>query len=208
MGARVFPKELPCIDGVWRDKDEGTERKYFKKIKENTEGWLGGSRIKLAGVINQKPKYKPNSPIITPIELPENEGMFTSEAELIAEGIIEKEEVQKEKKEVPSPLPHVQKKSRKFYVVTSYRVEPYYAEYVARAPLNKEGKAPDISRADFAFCRAIYRRGFGEEEIVRILMRESKCAKGAGGEKYSKKTVKRVLANLEKEGFFRYFNIK
>lgn len=145
--------------------------------------------------MNQKPKHKENPPVITPIKL-EKEGQMTNEEELIYEGIIKKEEYSKEKKEITPPTPHVQRGEKK------YRVEPYYAEYVARAPMNEAGKAPDISRADYAFCRTMVRRGFRKEEVVEALMRESKCAKGMGGGKYSEKTVKNALKSLESEGFF------
>ena len=184
------PKNHHVLMGFDDIKTEKQRESIVRRLKEGLKTDKGGSRIKLAGVVNHKPKHKENPPMVTPIKLKE-EGRTTSEAELIYVGIIKKEE---SVKEVTSPLPHVQREGGK------YRVEPYYGEYVARAPMNEAGKAPDVSRADFAFCRAMLRRGFGREEVVEALMRESKCAKGTGGGKYSERTVKEAKKSLEKEG--------
>lgn len=183
------PKNYHVLMAFEDVKSQKEREKILPRLKEALKTDKGGSRIKLAGVVNHKPKHRENPPVIKPVVL-EEVGRCTSEVELVVEGILEKEE--EVKREFPSPAPHVQRGGKK------WRVEPYYEEYVARAPMNESGTKTDVSRADFAFCRAMFRRGFEREEVIEALMRESKCANG----KYSEKTVKNALKSLESEGFF------
>ena len=75
-------------------------------------------------------------------------------------------------------------------------VWPSYERCVALAPLNHVQTAPDISRADFAWCMTAYDWGWPVESIAERLMQVSSKAR-ENGERYASLTAQNASAAVD-----------
>lgn len=82
------------------------------------------------------------------------------------------------------------------------RIWPDYQRCVAGAPRNHGDTGPDISRADFTWCRTALAWGFGVEEVAARLLAQSGKARAPGqGERYARLTAERAAASILRDVF-------
>lgn len=139
----------------------------------------GATRV--AGSTNFKPKYAPNYPVITVCHV--RPGNQASEADLTSAGFVAPREI----RDTTTTPTLCRSRTRRRW--------PSYERCVADAPMNHAGTAPDISRADFAFCLIAIDWGWTPAEAGARLMDESAKARenGAG---YAELTAQRAATAL------------
>jgi len=144
----------------------------------------GATRV--AGSLNFKDKYAPDFPRVAMRQA--NPGRMTTAAELEGLGLVAKPE---------APAPRVSLSPR-MRPGPGKRKWPSYARCVEGAPLNGDKTGPDISRADFTFCKIASDWGWSQEETAARLIEESSKAQGKDGEAYAVRTAHNAAAAAER----------
>jgi RepB DNA-primase from phage plasmid len=142
----------------------------------------GATRI--AGSVNFKPGYQPHFPRVGMVQ--RAPGRIVAARELIALGLVA---VPEERPDRVSPLVQSRPGRR--------RIWPDYRRCIDGAPRNHGDTGPDISRADFVWCRTALAWGFGLAEVAARLLEQSNKARAAGqGERYVRLTAEKAAASL------------
>lgn len=142
----------------------------------------GATRV--AGTMNFKRKYEPNFPVVTIAEA--HPGRIATKDELMQAGLVAAPEPVKEAS--ASPLRASNRRDRGRW--------PSYEFSLANAPLNHAQTGPDISIADWEWCRTAYDWGWSIESIAERLKQVS--AKAAeNGERYAERTAQRAAASVD-----------
>ncbi len=147
----------------------------------------GSTRI--AGSRNFKAKYAPTFPRVEITHA--NPGNLTTVAALEQAGFMAP-------REEPKP-------PRPAHVLTpggrpSRKKWPSYAYCVQHAPMSHGEDRPDISRADFTWCRTAIEWGWGIQDTASRLMELSDKAK-ENGERYAVLTARNAAASVERQPY-------
>ena len=149
----------------------------------------GSTRI--AGSLNFKPKYAPAFPRVEITHA--KPGNATSCAALERAGFVVPPE--KPRPSLPAathPMTPSGRPSRKKW--------PSYEFCVKRAPMTHGEDRPDISRADFTWCRTAIEWGWSKEDTARRLMELSSKAK-ENGEQYAILTATNAAASVDRHPY-------
>ena len=193
--ARVWPVAFlvlntsPGNHQAWvavRDPGDGDFARRLKKGTGADPSASGATRV--AGSINFKEKYAPDFPRV-------------SIAHRALERIVTAHELSALKLVAPagerpahvSPAPPRQTGGRR-------RIWPDYQRCLEGAPRNHGDTGPDISRADFTWCRIALEWGFPVDEVAARLLEQSGKAREPGqGERYAQLTAGNAAASLRRE---------
>ena len=149
----------------------------------------GATRI--AGSLNFKLKYAPAFPRIEITHM--NPGKLTACAALDLAGVVAlREEPRSPLPAYTRPLTPSGRPSRKKW--------PSYAFCVQHAPMTHGEDRPDISRADFTWCRTAIEWGWGIEDTARQLMSLSDKAR-ENGERYAMLTATNAAKSVERQPY-------
>ena len=173
---------------AWVAVNDAPDEDFARRLKKGAGADPTASgATRLAGSINFKPKYKPDFPRIgialcTP-------GRIVTAQELTALGLVASLE------DPPARVsPMVQPRPGR------RRIWPDYRRCVEGAPRNHGDTGPDISKADFVWCRTALAWGFDLQEVDARLMEQSGKAREAGqGERYALLTAENAAASLRRE---------
>lgn len=149
----------------------------------------GSTRI--AGSLNFKSKYAPAFPRVEITRT--NAGNIASMAALEQAGFVAPRE--QPRPPLPAytrPMTPSGRPSRKKW--------PSYACCVQHAPMSHGEDRPDISRADFTWCRTAIEWGWSKEDTARRLMEISEKAK-ENGERYAVLTATNAAASVERQPY-------
>jgi len=135
----------------------------------------GATRI--AGSLNFKSKYAPAFPLVQIIY--RNAGHVTTAVAVEEAGFL----AAPEQRRPPRPAANVGRHSRKTW--------PDYQRCVQGAPSIHRGGRPDISRADFTWCRTAIEWGWSVKETASRLMELSSKAR-EDGQRYALRTATRA----------------
>jgi len=190
--ARVQPvaflvlKTSPGNHQAWVAVSDPGDADFPRRLKKGAGAdptASGATRV--AGSVNFKDKYAPDSPrvvlahfaparVVTVQEL--------TEFKLVAPP--------EERPARVSPTPA--------RAAGSPRIWPDYQRCVDGAPRNNDDTGPDISRADFTWCRTAYQWGHSVEAIAAQLA-ELSAAATKDGPNYVSRTVTRAAASVDRE---------
>jgi len=149
----------------------------------------GATRI--AGSLNFKNKYAPAFPRVEITRT--NPGYVTSCAALDQAGLVApREDVRPPQTAYTRPLTPSGRQSRKKW--------PSYAFCVQHAPMSHGEDRPDISRADFTWCRTAIEWGWGIHDTASRLMELSSKAR-ENGERYAILTATNAAASVERQPY-------
>jgi RepB DNA-primase from phage plasmid len=137
----------------------------------------GATRV--AGSVNFKQRYAPDFPRVEILEA--QPGHIVTQGELEAAGLVAAPE--------PVPVMHA------IRARPSGRAKawPSYERCLQNAPLARQSKQPDVSRADFTFCLLAIDWGWSIEETCGRLLEKSSKAR-ENGEGYARRTAERAAA--------------
>jgi len=148
----------------------------------------GATRI--SGSVNFKSKYAPEFPLVTLSQV--NAGHAVTTAELDAAGIV----APKEEPRQPRPAAHrvspIGRPTRKKW--------PSYKFCLDHAPLAHGENKPDVSRADFTWCRTAIEWGWSTQATASRLLELSAKAK-ENGERYATLTATRAAESVERQPY-------
>jgi hypothetical protein len=176
--------------------DAPAEKEAAKDFARRLRKGAGADRTasgatRIAGSLNFKRKYAPAFPGVEITHM--NPGKLTSCAALDHAGVVAPRE------EPRAPLPaysHPMTPSGR----PSRKKWPSYAFCVQYAPKSHGDDRPDISRADFTWCRTAIEWGWGIQETARRLMELSSKAK-ENGERYAVLTATNAAASVERHPY-------
>ncbi len=186
MLARIAPavflilKTSPASFQAWLAISGAEDRDFTRRLRKGTGAdptASGATRI--AGSLNFKDKYAPDFPRVL-IEKTQP-GQTVTPAALEHLGLVA----------APEPTRRPQLPPTRPRAARSPRQWPDYARAVEGAKLNNAGTAPDISRADYFWCKMASQRGWSIEATAARLMEESRKAQEKGnGEAYALRTAR------------------
>jgi hypothetical protein len=134
---------------------------------------------RMAGTSNFKPKYAPAFPVVRMIHAQPSHTVTTSDlAAMLAP----------EEKREPRPFVERVRSSR----------WPEYQRCIDNAPASHDGSHPDVSRADYLWCRIAAQWGHGTDAITAKLMEVS--AKAKERPRYANTTAKNAVRAVEERG--------
>jgi hypothetical protein len=171
---------------AWVAISDAPDEDFVRRLKKGAGAdptASGATRI--AGSVNFKEKYAPNFPRIG-IALCTPARIVTAQ-ELMDLKLVAAPELR---------APRVS--SSPLRLAGTHRTWPDYQRCVDGAPRNNEDTGPDISRADFLWCRTAYHWGHSTEAIAAQLTELSTCAK-KDGPNYVTRTVTRAAASVDRE---------
>lgn len=195
---RTSPANYQAWVAVEKDAPEDFARRLRKGIGADATA-SGSTRI--AGSRNFKAKYGPDSeaaratggayPMIEIIHA--NPGNVISAALLEHAGFVAAREDPKPPRPAYSrPLTPSGRPSRKKW--------PNYQFCIRNAPMTHGEDRPDISRADFTWCRTAIEWGWGVQDTARQLMSLSDKAR-ENGERYAILTATKAAASVERQPY-------
>jgi hypothetical protein len=163
----------------WIALPEITEPDFARRVRRavGADPTASGA-TRIAGSLNFKSRYAPDYPRIAICHV--NPGLLVSEGQLTKARFVSALD---DRHAVSHRSSGVRRSPGKRW--------PSYERCVAGAPLNHEGTAYDISRADFTFCLIALDWGRGVEETAARLMDESAKAR-ENGQKYAQLTAERA----------------
>jgi hypothetical protein len=148
----------------------------------------GATRI--SGSVNFKTKYAPEFPLVELRQV--NAGNVTTPAALESAGIVAAQEEQRPSRQVTSRVSPAGRASRKKW--------PSYDFCIKHAPRTQGEDRPDISRADFTWCRTAIEWGWSREATAGQLMELSTKAK-ENGERYAIQTAERAGESVDRQPY-------
>lgn len=148
----------------------------------------GATRI--SGSLNFKTKYAPNFPLVDLSQV--NAGRVTTPAALDLAGIVAAQEEPRPPRQVVNRVSPSGRASRKRW--------PSYKFCVDHAPMTHGEDRPDISRADFTWCRTAIEWGWSTQATAGRLMELSTKAK-QNGERYAVETAARAAESVERQPY-------
>ena len=158
---------------------------FTRRLRKGAGADLGATgAARISGSLNFKSKYAPDFPIVETINA--SAGKVVGTAELENGGFVAAQEEQEP--HLPAPLvAHLQGSPWRW---------PDYERCVRGAPSIHRGHRPDISRADFTWCRTAIQWGWSVEETASRLMEFSNKAR-ENGERYALRTATRAAESVE-----------
>lgn len=148
----------------------------------------GATRV--SGSVNFKTKYAPEFPLVELSQV--NAGNVTTPAALEAAGIVAGQEEPRPPRQEVNRVSRAGRQTRKKW--------PSYKFCVDHAPLAHGEDRPDISRADFTWCRTAIEWGWSREATASRLMEVSTKAK-ENGEAYAVQTAARAAESVERQPY-------
>jgi hypothetical protein len=170
-------------------KDKEAARDLARRIRKGAGAdptASGATRI--SGSLNFKTKYAPEFPLVELRQV--NAGRVTTPAALEHAGIVAAQEEPRPPRQVVNRVSPSGRASRKRW--------PDYKFCVDHAPLTHGDDRPDISRADFTWCRTAIEWGWSREATAGRLMELSSKAK-ENGERYAILTTTRAADSVERQ---------
>lgn len=168
--------------------DAQTPEEFIRRCRQGAGADVHASgATRLAGSRNIKPKYAPDYPVITLLDIALG-GKTVTEVELDRLGLLA--EVQDNR---PPFAPQRAKRARDF----KNRVPPSYDRCLLDAPAARNHDGKDRSHADFEFALIAADRGFSPTETAKLLMDVSEKAKGEG-RRYAEFTAERAAGIVAK----------
>lgn len=188
MVFQTSPGNYQAWVAVEKDAPEDFSRRLRKGAGADATA-SGSTRI--AGSLNFKTKYAPAFPRIE-MRLT-NTGNITSMAALENAGLMaSREEMRPHRPAYTRPVTPSGRPSRKKW--------PNYQFCVSHAPKAHGDDRPDISRADFTWCRTAIEWGWSTEDTAARLMQVSEKAR-ADGERYAVLTATNAAASVERQPY-------
>jgi hypothetical protein len=148
----------------------------------------GATRI--SGSVNFKTKYAPEFPLVELRQV--NAGNVTTPAALESAGIVAAQEEPRPPRQAVNRVSSNGRPSRKKW--------PSYDFCIKFAPRTQGEDRPDISRADFTWCRTAIEWGWSTQATARRLMELSTKAK-ENGERYAVQTAARAAESVERQPY-------
>ena len=148
----------------------------------------GATRI--SGSLNFKTKYAPEFPLVELSHV--NAGNVTTPAALEAAGFVAGQEEPRPPRQVANRVSPSGRRSRKRW--------PSYKFCVDHAPMTHGDDRPDISRADFTWCRTAIEWGWSTEATASRLMELSSKAK-ENGEAYAVLTATNAADSVDRQPY-------
>jgi hypothetical protein len=148
----------------------------------------GATRV--SGSVNFKTKYAPDFPRVELSQV--NAGHVAGVAELAAAGIVAPQEEPRPPRQVVNRVSPSGRASRKKW--------PSYKFCVDHAPITHGEDRPDISRADFTWCRTAIEWGWSREATAARLMELSSKAK-ENGERYAILTATNAAESVDRQPY-------
>jgi hypothetical protein len=148
----------------------------------------GATRV--SGSVNFKTKYAPQFPLVELSQV--NAGNVTTPAALEHAGIVAAQEEPQPPRQVVNQVLPIGRPSRKRW--------PSYKFCVDHAPMTHGEDRPDISRADFTWCRTAIEWGWSTQATAGRLMELSTKAK-QNGERYAVETATRAAESVERQPY-------
>jgi hypothetical protein len=185
---QTSPGNYQAWVAVEKDAPEDFSRRLRKE--SGADATASGS-TRIAGSLNFKTKYAPAFPRVEITTT--NPGNVTTCAELEQAGLVADRE--KPRPPLPAytrPMTPSGRPSRKKW--------PSYEFCVKHAPMSHGEDRPDISRADFTWCRTAIEWGWSIQDTARRLMEFSTKAK-ENGERYAILTATNAAASVERQPY-------
>jgi len=148
----------------------------------------GATRI--SGSLNFKTKYAPNFPCVELRQV--NAGRVTTPATLELAGIVAAQEQPLQPRPTINRVSPIGRPSRKKW--------PSYHFCIEHAPMTHGEDRPDISRADFTWCRTAIEWGWSTQATASRLLELSTKAK-ENGERYAVETAARAAESVERQPY-------
>jgi hypothetical protein len=148
----------------------------------------GATRV--SGSVNFKTKYAPEFPLVELSQV--NAGNVTTPAALERAGVVAGQEEPRPPRQGVSRVSRAGQPTRKKW--------PSYKFCVDHAPMAHGEDRPDISRADFTWCRTAIEWGWSREATASRLMELSAKAK-ENGEAYAVQTAARAAESVERQPY-------
>ena len=170
--------------------DETAAKDLARRLRKGSGADLTASgATRISGSLNFKTKYAPNFPLV---EISQVEaGRVTTPAALELAGIV----APKEQPRPPRPEANRVSTGR-----PSRKKWPSYQLCVQGAPPTHGEDRPDVSRADFTWCRTAIEWGWPVEATASRLMELSSKAK-ENGEVYALQTATRAADSVERQPY-------
>jgi len=149
---------------AWLAMAGDDDKEFARRVRKGAKADLSASgATRIAGSLNFKERYAPDFPRVTIRQA--RAGRRTSAGQLDQLGLVAPPDVF-------APLPPARSVSNRRW--------PSYSDSLAGAPMNRDGKGPDRSRADFVWCMTAITWGFGVDATAERLMEESTKAREYG----------------------------
>jgi hypothetical protein len=177
---------------VWVAVEPGAPEDFSRRLRKGAgaDATASGS-TRIAGSLNFKTKYAPAFPRVEITRT--NAGSVTTMAALDHAGFVApREEPRPPRPAYTRPMTDSGRPSRKKW--------PSYAFCVQHAPMTHGEDRPDISRADFTWCRTAIEWGWSREDTARRLMELSEKAK-ENGEHYAVLTATNAAASVQRQPY-------
>ncbi len=196
--ARIAPavflilKTSPANFQAWLATAGAEDKDFVRRLRKGTGADATASgATRVAGSLNFKNKYAPDFPRVV-IEQAQA-GRRTTPAELEGLGLVAVPEAPAPPRFAPI-RPRIKPVNRKW---------PDYARCVKGAPLNRDKSAPDISRADFLWCKIAVEWGWSQDETAaRLVELSNKAQEKGNGEAYAALTARKAAAAVARERSF------
>ena len=172
--------------------EKNAARDFARRLRKGSgaDATASGS-TRIAGSVNFKTKYAPAFPRveITQTDL----GNVTTCGALERAGFVaQREEPRPPRPAYMRPMTPSGRPSRKKW--------PSYASCVQHAPMTHGEDRPDVSRADFTWCRTAIEWGWSVQDTARRLMELSSKAR-ENGERYAILTASNAAASVERQPY-------
>ena len=176
---------------AWIAVTDGTPD-FSRRLRKGVEADLNATgATRISGSLNFKTEYAPSFPRVEIVHM--NAGYVTTTAALDEAGFVAAPDQ-------PRPLQLVDNAGR-----PSRKVWPSYELCVQGAPLIHRGHRPDISRADFTWCRIAIQWGWSVQETAERLMKVSAKAR-ENGKRYALRTATRAAESDTRQKRFKHVN--
>jgi hypothetical protein len=179
-----------AVNDAPREKEAAKD--FVRRLKKATGADATASgATRIAGGLNFKLKY---APAFSRIEITHSKpGYVISCAALEQAGLVAPREAPRPP--LPAYMRPVTPNGR-----PSRKKWPSYAFCVQHAPMSHSDDRPDISRADFTWCRTAIEWGWGIDDTASRLMQLSSKAK-ENGESYALLTATNAAASVERQPY-------
>lgn len=172
--------------------DNEAARDLARRLRKGAGADLTASgAVRISGSLNFKSKYAPDFPIVELRQV--NAGHVAGTAELDAAGILAPEEEPRPARVQTQRLTSTGRPSRKKW--------PSYKFCLDHAPMTHGEDRPDISRADFTWCRTAIEWGWSIQATAGRLMELSSKAK-ENGEAYAVLTATNAAHSVDRQPYY------
>jgi hypothetical protein len=172
-------------------KDREATRDFARRLRKGAGAdptASGATRI--SGSLNFKTKYAPTFPLVTLSQV--RAGNVTTTAALDSAGIVAAEEKPQQPRPESRRVSPIGQPTRKRW--------PSYKFCVQHAPMTHGDDKPDISRADFTWCRTAIEWGWSTQATARRLLELSEKAK-ENGEAYAVLTATNAAKSVDRQPY-------